>query len=102
MEHELRLLTNNNSTQYYKEVVEMNGYNILNNIDENKRTRIANTRKTIIHHVVLRVHNFTNKIEKNMILQDLHFSDHKSIIVEYKIYSQENNQKFKNPENIHR
>lgn len=79
------VLNKERTTNMYKDVIQENGYEILNKINENYCTRESTTSKSIIDHVCsnLKQNNF------HMAIVDTPMSDHKQIYLELKRYQPE-------------
>ncbi|XP_050560500.1 uncharacterized protein LOC126912434 [Spodoptera frugiperda] len=79
------LLNTERATNMYKEVVQENGYEFLNKIDEDHCTRESTTSKSIIDHICsnLKQNNF------HSVIIDTPMSDHKQIYLELKRYRPE-------------
>lgn len=79
------LLSTERGTNAYKELIQENGYKILNKIDETHCTRTSTSTKSIIDHICtnLKHENF------HVAIIDTPMSDHKQIYLEMKLYQAE-------------
>lgn len=73
----INLLIDNNMVSHYTNVVQANGFSVLNKIDSAYATRIAGSSRTILDHVLTNVYDF----EYYLKVIEPHISDHKGLIV---------------------
>lgn len=87
----INILSDDRTTTSYKQIIEENGYKILNRIDGNYATRVTTTTNTIIDHVC------TNLTENSfhLALVESAMSDHKQIYLELKKHQPNRVQKIK-------
>lgn len=87
----INLLKNNRTQHTYKEIINSNGYQILNKINKKFATRIAIVKnkitKTIIDHITSDLYNN----QHHMTINSHSFSDHESISLQIKIDNFKNN-----------
>lgn len=73
------LNTSSNQTKHYKNLINTNGFAILNKIELSSATRITEESKTIIDHLM----TDTTRYKINISINDLSFSDHRYILANF-------------------